>query len=99
MTGKLATFACMGFIFGPTFGAAVGAFPSFTLGVIAFNAFTKVGWVCAVLNMTMFLGTWAGFREIGSPRLWRRQWWRRRRVCSSNVRQHACKAAIWGAPQ
>ena len=67
MTGKLATFACMGFIFGPTFGAAVGAFPSFTLGVIAFNAFTKVGWVCAVLNMTMFLGTWAGFREIARP--------------------------------
>ena len=67
MTGKLATFACMGFIFGPSFGAAVGALPSFRLGAIAIDAFTKVGWVCAVLNVTMFLGTWLAFTEVTRP--------------------------------
>ena len=64
LTGRIATFACMGFIFGPSIGALVGELPSLKLGAVHFNAYTKVGWVCALLNVSMYVVTAYGFKEI-----------------------------------
>ena len=67
LTGKLATFACMGFIFGPTVGAAVSQLPNGSVGIVHLNEFTKVGWVCALLNVSMYLATAFGFSELKRP--------------------------------
>ena len=53
-TGKLSTFACAGFIFGPAFATVVAALPSFRVGPLVFDTFTGLGWFCALLNCLMF---------------------------------------------
>ena len=54
-TGKLSTFACAGFIFGPALAAVVSALPSFRLGPLVFDGFTMQGWFCAALNALMYV--------------------------------------------
>ena len=57
LTGRLSTFACLGFIFGPALGAAVSQLPSFGVGELHFDAFTMQGWSMAFGNLMMFVVT------------------------------------------
>ena len=40
LTGLLSSFACLGFILGPTCGAIVSQLPEFRIGLVVFNSFT-----------------------------------------------------------
>ena len=64
LTSKLATFATLGFIFGPALGAAVSPIPYFALGPLRFTTFTMQGWVVALLNISMYLSTTFLFAEV-----------------------------------
>ena len=64
LTGKLATAATLGFIFGPALGAAVGQTPAFSIGPFVFNTYTKQGWVVALLYIASFLMTTFVFTEV-----------------------------------
>ncbi len=67
LTGKLSTFACLGFIFGPMVGALVTLVPDFALGEAVFSTFTKQGWVCALMNLSMFVTGTCCFVEVRLP--------------------------------
>lgn len=64
LTSTLSTFACLGFIFGPMFGAAAGLIPPFQLGVVVFDNFTLGGWLCASLDVGIILNLTFRFTEI-----------------------------------
>ena len=57
LTGRLSTFACLGFIFGPALGAAVSQLPQFAVGALHFTSFTMQGWFMALSNLVMFAFT------------------------------------------
>jgi hypothetical protein len=67
LTGKLSTFASLGFIFGPALGASVSQTPRVKLGLVRFTTFTKQGWLVAALNVVMILNTLA-FTEVKAAR-------------------------------
>ena len=64
LTGMLSTIACLGFIFGPAFGAAVGLLHPFHIGPLAFNNFTLAGWFCALLDLLILVNLSFRFNEI-----------------------------------
>ena len=65
LTGRLGTFACLGFIFGPAIGAFVASvLPDAQLGAVELNSFTKVGWIVALLDVTRYCMTTCFFVEI-----------------------------------
>ena len=66
LTSQLSTFACLGFIFGPAIGATVTQTPEFEWGPLAFDSFTKQGWVVAILNISMLLSTTYAFTEVSA---------------------------------
>ena len=55
LTGKLGTFACLGFILGPAVGACASQLPHAALGPLHFNEMTMQGWTVAALNCLMLL--------------------------------------------
>ena len=63
LTGKLSTFACLGFIAGPSFAALVSQTPDLRLGSLVFNSYTKQGWFVALLNVLMYLTSTCCFIE------------------------------------
>ena len=68
LTGRLGTFASLGFIFGPAIGAFVAsAVPTFAIGAIEFNVFTKVGWFVSALYVSCFSLTTLCFEEVQRP--------------------------------
>ena len=64
LTGKLSTFACLGFICGPSFAALVSQTPDVKVGALVFNSYTKQGWFVAVLNVSMYLTSTCCFNEV-----------------------------------
>jgi len=64
LTSTLSTFACLGFIFGPMFGAAAGLIPPFQLGPVVFDNFTLGGWLCASLDVGIILNLTFRFTEV-----------------------------------
>jgi MFS family permease len=64
LTGRLSTFACTGFIFGPAVGALVASVvPDARLGALRLNVFTKCGYFVALLDATRFTITTCCFTE------------------------------------
>lgn len=63
LTSMLSTFACLGFIFGPMFGAAAGLIPAFHIGDVLFDTYTLGGWLCALLDLGIMTNLWLRFTE------------------------------------
>mmetsp|Transcript_28420 Transcript_28420/g.59739 ORF Transcript_28420/g.59739 Transcript_28420/m.59739 type:complete len:577 (+) Transcript_28420:181-1911(+) len=72
LTGKISTFACLGFIAGPVIGAATAQLPVFSLGPVNFNVFTMPGFVVALLNALKIVNT-LFFEEISHRKKTSRQ--------------------------
>jgi len=64
LTSTLSTFACLGFICGPSFAALVCQTPNAELGPLVFNSYTKQGWFVACLNVLMYLTSTCCFNEV-----------------------------------
>ena len=66
LTGKLSSFACLGFICGPAFAAFVSTLPDVTIGQLVLNSYTKQGWFIALLNVTMYVNGTCCFVEVSA---------------------------------
>jgi len=75
LTGKLSTFACLGFIVGPALGALVAQIPPFAIGALPVDSYTMQGWAMAALNVVRMFTNLSFF--VGAyrpPPRWRYQW-------------------------